>query len=278
MVETADPSRARPPMISVRIVSTYDGVKTAETLARLLAAEEHPVKTHHARSSLEQLDVAKADGDAVILVWSVDAPMQSYMRRWADEIDPARLVEIARSQSWPPSEKRRYPVIDFSSWNGGRGGSSWRLLTERLRTVARSMEPAKPQPVRAAAAVLMVGVVAVGAAAWQRAQAPEVTPAAPPAADAVVAEAPAAIPSGGVGGPLRMEEPASLDDQSLLIEPTAPRARLLDAPKQEELIRPEVSAPMEFHDASLMQRLSSLAAPLLRGDEDDDSNEIRGTR
>ena len=214
----------------------------------------------------------------MILIWSVDAPTQSYMRQWADAIEPKRLVEIARAPGWPQSDKRKYPVIDFSGWNGGRGGSSWRLLNERLKTVQRALEPAKPQTARVASGVLLAGVFAVvGVGVYRTAQTP-VAPAPTEAAqdNAIVAAVqPAAPIPGGIGGPVRLEEPASFDELTFLIEPAA-RARPLDAPAREDLIEPEIAQPMRFRDSSLMGALSSLADPLLRGDEDDETRRAEG--
>ncbi len=263
-------------MISVRIVSTYDGVKTAQTLARLLSAEDHPVESCHGRTSTEQLETARAKADeAVVLIWSVDAPTQLYMRQWADAIPPARLIEIARAPNWPPLPARRFPVIDFSAWNGDRGGSSWRALNDRIRTLQRSLEPDTQQPARIAAGTLIAaGAAALGVAVWDRTHVETVTPQAAPQ-EAIVAETardPLQISPGGVGGPVHIEEPASLDELSLLIEP-APRIRALEAPPENDLLTPEIAAPMRFRDSSLMGALSSLADPILHAGEEEAANE-----
>ena len=88
-----------PQRCDIRIVCTHDAVKFAEMLLRLLGAEQHQVRLLAGRQSLAELEAAKTAQDAVLLIWSANAPSQHYMREWARNIPPGRLIEIARA-SW----------------------------------------------------------------------------------------------------------------------------------------------------------------------------------
>ena len=264
-------------MTDIRIICTHDGLKTAQTLERLLAALEYAVELCYGRNSLEHLEAARAGREAVILVWSVDAPTTLYMRQWAEGIDDSRLIEIARSPNWPTYAKRRNNVIDFSKWNGERAGSAWRALIDRLEGVQHAMAPKGPIPWRALGSMAAASALVVGGASWQRMHD---TP--PPAPD--VAEAPSATQivqassSDGMGGSLEISEPASRDDlDRITISPV--RAHLLDTPAAPDLVHPEIADPMEFRDPTVLQRLSlltsplsDLASPLLRRDDEHAQN------
>lgn len=237
-------------MIDVRIVCThdaiYDPLKTAETIARLLEAEEHQVRLVYGRQSLAELDVAKAARDAVMLIWSPDAPSQHYMLEWARHIHPLRLVEIARAPGWPRIE-RTSAVIDFSSWRGDRGARAWGQLKERLRAVARDLEPAKPPPKQAAMALGMAGLAAVTAAVMVRAtdtqnMMPGMVVEAPAMNIANVQEV-SDIP---LGGPIALIEPASVED----LEPV-------------EFIAPSRFTPLEISTPDLVE-LSDYTPPEIR--------------
>lgn len=251
------------PMIDVRIVCTHDAVKLAETLMRLLAAEDHQVRLSYGRHSLEDLNDA-AESDAVLLVWSLDAPSAHYMLQWASRIQPDRLIEIARAPNWPRIEGRRAPVIDFSSWRGERGGRAWNALVERLRVVQRTLEPKGPPPRRAAMALGLVSAVAVGGAFIERVHdAFDLTPA-PPPNESVIATAPeAAAPREGMGGPLQTIEPASIEDAALRVRSVGPRAQHLQLPA--DLVLNDANAIPDItieHERSLLQRIGSVALSL----------------
>ncbi|MGH6950225.1 MAG: hypothetical protein ACREH4_05100, partial [Vitreimonas sp.] len=144
-------------MTDIRIVCTHDAVKLADVLMRLLGAEQHQVCLLVGRQSLTELEAAKTARDAVILIWSPNAPSQHYMREWARHIPPARLIEIARAAGWPHDE-RRAPVIDFIAWRGQRNSRAWSSLKERLRLIARGLEPpTHSAPKRAAMAIGLAG-------------------------------------------------------------------------------------------------------------------------
>lgn len=146
-------------MTAVRIICTHDAKKLAETLARILGAEGDDVRLSYGRQSLDELPAARTAREAVLLIWSYDAPSAHYMLEWANAIAPERLAEIARAPGWPRT-KRRAPVIDFAAWRGERAGKAWSALAERLRTIHRTLHP-HTEPARWPA----IGVGLAGAAA-----------------------------------------------------------------------------------------------------------------
>lgn len=250
-------------MIGIHIVCAHDAVKLAETLMRLLEAEEHQVRLSYGRQSQSAIEDAKTSADAVILIWSDNAASQHYMLEWARQIPEQRLIELARSNNWPRSS-RKAPVIDFTNWRGVRGARAWNALNDRLRQIARAIEPAKPQPKRAALALGIASLAAVTGAIAVRVND---TPA--PAMLAMEEEAEPIIalddPVSGIGGPLRALEPASVDEiadapirapRYIPLEPQSPA--LLDVAPYE---------PVEIRDATLMERLSSFN-PLRRNDDE----------
>lgn len=248
-------------MIDVRIVCTHDAVKLAETLARLLAAEDFQVRLNYGRNSLHELESAAAETGAVLMVWSLDAPSAHYMLQWAAQIGADRLVEIARAPNWPRVERRRAPVIDFSNWRGERGGRAWNALIERLRVVQRAFEPKGPPPRRAAMALGLVAAAAVGGALVERVQdnfQPESAPTAAPA------ETMAAITvsTDGVGGPLQAVEPASIEDVQEHFGPFAPRVAHMLPP---DLTLTDIDPAPEIiiaRERSLLSRIGGVAASL----------------
>src|SRR5262249_23588891 len=166
-------------------------------------------------------EAASAGECGVLMVWSLDAPSALYMLQWAHAIEPARLAEIARARRWPALPNRAAPVLDFSAWNGERGGPAWPALTMRLQTIARAIAPPKPPPVRAAAALAGLSALAMIGATVDRLSGPA-SPA--PAAASARSEALAAIepapisrlPEEGRGGTIAPpEEPASYDDEAV---------------------------------------------------------------
>ena len=247
-------------MIDVRIVCThdaiYDPLKTAETIARLLEAEEHQVRLVYGRQSLAELEVAKAARDAVMLIWSPDAPSQHYMLEWARHIHPLRLVEIARAPGWPRIE-RTSPVIDFGAWRGDRGARAWGQLKERLRTVTRDLEPAKPPPKQAALALGMAGLAAVTGAVIVRATDPQEMPGMvleAPAANIATIEETSDIP---LGGPIAIIEPASVEDLEPVELIAPPRFTPLDL-SAPDLVELSDYTPPEIRAPSLIERIIDL--------------------
>lgn len=251
-------------MTAVRIVCTHDAKKLAETLARLLGAEGDDVRISYGRQSLEALPAAREAKEAVLLIWSYDAPSAHYMLEWADAIAPERVAEIARAAGWPRT-KRCAPVIDFASWRGERGGRAWNALAERLRVISKIVDP-RPEPLRGPAiGVGLAGAMAAGVALMVSAN---------PTADVKeVALEPdkislALIDGDGVGGAVDAIEPASMDDgMHLSVRGLGPGAALLPG-------APGTLAPLPHHEPilldarerSLLQRLSALN-PLRDGEE-----------
>jgi hypothetical protein len=227
-------------------------VKLAEMLMRLLEAEEHQVRLVHGRQSLADLEEAKTSRDAVLLIWSANAPSQHYMREWARHIPSGRLIEIARAPGWPTSE-RKAPVLDFINWRGERGARAWNSLNERLRIIARAMAPAKPPPSRAMLAMGVASIAAVGGAVMVRmndsAPAPELT------ADAGEPSLVAVDPDLGVGGPLGAIEPASVEEIERIANPRFTPIEPIAAPDFADI--PEYTAP-DLRPPTLMERISAL--------------------
>ena len=248
-------------MIDVRIVCAYDAVKTASAIKRLLNAEGFNAEIAHGRGSLGLLEDSCANREAVLLVWSLDAPTTDYMHKWAAAVDPIKLAEIARAPMWPPLEGRRANVIDFSSWNGERGGPAWRAMEDRLRHIARAMEPKRPPPF--APALALAGFGLMGAVAGIVARLDQTEPVA-----SVQFEQPQLAemqPELGWGGPLTALEPESMseEDASPMFGRirTAPRA--LEPVNFEPLQSARVVAPMQYRDANLLDRLSDWTAPII---------------
>src|SRR4029079_13240255 len=74
-------------MVDIRIVCARDAVKTAETLRRLLEAEQHRVDVSFGRHSLDQYTHALESGEIALLIWSANAPGAHYMFEWAERFD-----------------------------------------------------------------------------------------------------------------------------------------------------------------------------------------------
>lgn len=238
-------------MIEVCIVCTYDAQKFAETLTRLLEAEQHAVKLHCGRlQALGALEGALSEKSAVVLVWSADAPSQHYMLEWGQTIPASRLVEVARAPG-APRLNRNAPVIDFAQWRGERGGRAWTILSERLRIVERTLFPPKAPPKQALMALGLASVAAVGGAFMVRidAEAPVQNESAPAVAELNVSEV-------ALGGAIMAEEPPSVEDIMLDL----PRVRYggIDLGGPIELSQLDLADLPELRDATLLERLSDL--------------------
>lgn len=249
-------------MIDIRIICTHDAVKLAEKLERVLTAQQHRVVVCYGRQSLEHVAASREAKEAAILIWSFDAPSALYMLQWLESVDPTRLVEIARAPGAPPLKGRRAKVIDFSAWNGERGGPAWRALVERLQTVQDILDPPRIMAKRTTMASLVGAMAATLAMFFHFGKAPEV-----PVALAEGDDAPGLIEAdvGGLGGPLSAIEPASADDIDFtnfgpavpLLE-TGPEPTLTDIPPYE---------PAEIREASFLTRLAQFN-PLRRDDDE----------
>jgi hypothetical protein len=185
-------------------LSVRDAVKLAEMLTRLLEAEEHRVRLTYGRQALLELQDARDTKDAVLLIWSPNARSQTYMLEWARNIEPHRLIEIARETSDFPVIKRLAAVIDFSNWKGQRGARGWKALNERLAAIARSFEP--PQlPVKQMVAAGVATFAVAGGSLLAGMNSPTETQIVPvPLEEAAVVDSDA-----GIGGSLDIVEPAS---------------------------------------------------------------------
>lgn len=238
-------------MIDIRTVCTHDGRKLANTLVRLLEAEEHHVRLTFGRQSLVDLEEAKTSRDAVLIIWSPDAPSQTYMLEWARNIDSSRLVEIALTPGWPRIE-RKAPVIDFTTWRGERGARSWNALNDRLRAVSRALEPAKPPPKHAALALGLASVAAVGVAAVVRVNE---TPPAPAQEEPQVAFDEQLM---GLGGAVEAIEPPSAEDELLMHYMRAPRVASYGPAPDLDLVELNPFEPGELRDPTLLERILAL--------------------
>ncbi len=244
-------------MADIRIVCARDAVKTAETLRRLLEAEQHRVDVSFGRHSLDQYTRALEGGEIALLIWSANAPGAHYMFEWAERFDRRRIIEIADATGWPEL-KRTAPVIDFVGWNGTRGSRAWLALSERLRPFSRVREIKAPPPRQAmmalgfAAAAAMVGAVVVRVNAG-----PASLPTPTPEQDALH------VTAGGVGGPLESMptdavEPPSIEDVVQIIPArVAPLSQLhvARAPNLAEL--PELT-PIHIRQPTLFERFAEL--------------------
>ena len=236
-------------MINIRIVCTHDAVPFAEQLTRLLGAEQHNVRLSFGRQSLHELEAARELREVVLLVWSYDAPSQHYMLEWARTVDPSRLVEVARAPGAPRLE-RRSPVIDFANWRGERGARAWVTLNDRLRAVARILEPPKAPSMQAAMALGLVSVAAVGGAIFVRANDALEQPI-PVEQQAQIADA-----DDGMGGALDVLEPPSIEDD-IIVRSYAVRGVPLESRVETELQELTIVEPLDIRDPTLIERLQS---------------------
>ncbi|MBS0385972.1 MAG: hypothetical protein JSS00_11545 [Proteobacteria bacterium] len=245
-------------MVDIRIVCARDAVRTADTLRRLLEAEQHRVSVSIGRHSLDQFAHALESGEIALLIWSANAPGAHYMLEWAERFDRRRIIEIADATGCPDF-KRTAPVIDFVGWNGTRGSRAWVALSERLRPFSRVREIKAPPPRQAmmalgfAAAAAMVGAVVVRVHAG-----PANLPTPEPEADALHVTA-----GDGVGGPLERlptdaVEPPSIEDVVLVVPPRiAPLPQLHVAPEG-PLVDLSEAPHVEIRQPTLLERLAEL--------------------
>lgn len=240
-------------MIDVRIVCSRDALTFAETLMRLLTAEGHHVRLCFGRASMQELQAAKSERDAVLLVWSFEAPTQHYMLEWERGIPHTRIVEIARAPGAPQSEKRPAP-IDFSSWRGERGGRAWNSLSERLRNVERALEPSRPVPARAAIAMGLVSAAAVTGALFVRAN--DTTAPGPVIGSDFAASDESR--EAALGGPLTYEEPASLESTDIEFNARLYRVARMPEFNAQPLTDLSTGAPPQLRERTLLERLATL--------------------
>lgn len=246
-------------MTAVIIVCTYDGLDAARDLERVLAAEDHVVEILYGPAANAQAANARAGAQSVVLVWSRGAGGSSYIAHWRNNVEPARLIEVAVCDGWP-THQRRWPVIDFANWKGRRGSAAWRALEERLRTIARANLPPKPVPTRAALALGAASLMAVGAAVFVRVnEAPQPIVAAAPTQDQF-ALGPQSFE--GQGGPLRYAEPAGMDDPDVRVGPFA-RATPITASVPRLLAVDDLAPPVQVRASGLLGRIVDIAEPLL---------------
>lgn len=249
-------------MIDIRIVCTLDAKPVAETLMRLLTAEGHVVRLCYGRASLAHLKEAATAHEAVIVIWSANAPSSQYMDEWIRAAVPARLVEIALTPERPRIQ-RRAPVLEFSAWRGERGGRAWNALNDRLRGIARSLEPTPPPPVRAAFALGVLSAAAVTGAVIVR-----VNDVAPASRFERSEDVLAMNYEVGVGGAVHAIEPASMTDEERIV--AARIAALPPLPPLAQRPWPAVAAYQapEIRDATLIERIAALN-PMAREEESD---------
>jgi hypothetical protein len=236
-------------MLEIRIVCSHDAAKFAADLMRLLDAEQYRVRVSPGRRSGLELEQGRAEKNAVLLIWSADARSQTYMHDWARAIAPGRLIELARAPGAPRLDHHA-PVIDFSSWRGERGCRAWNTLSERLRLVERALNPPKPPPKQAIAAMGMASIAAVAGAFMVRMNTPDAP--APESNELTLVDEEVAM-----GGALEAIEPASVGDWV----PPLQRIRFtpLRTPPSAPLPRDIAALELpELRDATLLERLDSL--------------------
>jgi len=243
-------------MIDVRIICTHDAAKLAETLTRLLEAEEHRVRLTTGRQAMGELQEARETNDAVLLIWSPDARSQSYMLEWARQIEATRVIDLTLTEDWPRLG-RKVSAIDFSQWRGERSdrNPAWRMLNERLRGVTRALNPPKPPPKYAALALGMASAAAMVGALVLR-----VNDAGMPRIDELTTQDQLAAedPSTGLGGPVLAVEPAAALDFEMLPVRNFPDAPLIrEASATSQLAALPVLRDYELRDPTMLERLNA---------------------
>jgi hypothetical protein len=250
-------------MASIHIVCAQQGATKADLLERVLTAEEHAVSLNVGRFALHALDTPRDREEFVVVIWSPQAEVQSYLSEWAARTGPERLIELAVNTPHPPKIQRRAPVIDFSHWNGERGGRAWNAFNERLRSLVRAAEMAKTPPLQAAAALAAVGALIVGGGVVARME----TPAGPTMLAMTPEPAPVVSSPTGVGGSIAIEElfePPSVED--LAGGGLPPRVATLTRYHATELDIAAPYEPVELRDPTLLERIRDFN-PLRRGND-----------
>lgn len=240
-------------MIEIRIACTYDALEFAESLTRLLEAEEHSVRLSYGRQSLAALDEAIASQAAILLIWSNDAPTSHYMREWARQARPERLVEIARAPG-APRIARQTPIIDFSNWRGQRGGREWNALKDRVRAVERELFPPKGPPKQALMAMGLASVAAVGGAFMVRMHAVENGAQIAEATPIMVADVSG---SDGIGGAVQAMEPPSAEDIGW-IDIRRIAGQVINVAPHAELKEAALTQLPALRDPTLLERIGDL--------------------
>lgn len=238
-------------MIDIITVSTHDAKKLVAELVRLLEAEEHRVRVICGRHPHTEIEAAKTSRDAVLMVWSKDAPSSTYMLEWLRQSDATRLIEVATSPGWPGRKDRKAAVIDFSNWRGERGGRAWNALNDRLRAVANVIDPPKPPAKHAAIALGVASIAAVVVAVGVRSnETPLGAPTLEPQQTAQQLEAPTVA----VGGAVYATEPASLEDLALVPDVRPLRIPLVEITPALELAELNTDPLPEVRDPTLIER------------------------
>ncbi|MGQ0532351.1 MAG: hypothetical protein ACT4OF_06625 [Caulobacteraceae bacterium] len=238
-------------MIDIIAVSTHDARKLVADLVRLLEAEEHRVRVISGRHAQAEIEAARTSRDAILIVWSKDAPSSSYMREWLRQSDASRLVEIAAAPGWPQRKDRKAAVIDFSNWRGERGGRAWNALNDRLRAIANVIDPPKPPAKHAAVALGVASLAAVAVAIGVRSDEAPGVPSLEPQQSAQQLEAPTV----SVGGAVYAVEPASLDDLGLVPDVRPLRIPLVEVTPPPQLAELRNEPLPEVRDPTIMERL-----------------------
>ena len=262
-------------MINVRIVYSYDAEATAEDIQYHLLAEGFAAEIINGREYTGMI-ASICDADyAIVLVWSKEAPATDYMQNWARAVDPAKLAEVVRWNNFPHIEGRRANPIDFTRWNRHRDDIAWRALETRLRNIGRAFEP-KKNPSAGPMAVMMAASAAAvvgGAIVRSDQEGPMIVHTLQPQSVAQATNDIARAPMPGVaaGGPLAALEPASIDtaDEPAILRRPRRQLRGIEARTFATLSRPrDATAPLEYKEASIFERLSEWTSPLVGADED----------
>jgi hypothetical protein len=160
------------------------------------------------------------------------------------------LVEVARAPG-APRLNRRAPVIDFGNWRGERGARAWVGLVDRLRSVARGLEPPKPAQMQATLALGLASAAAVAGAVFVRANDTYELPA-PLEQQAQLDQTMVAM-----GGAVEYMAPASLDQSEILVRAyamhlTAAVTRAVAPPLQQLASIEQV----QIRDQTLLEQLA----------------------